>query len=355
MTDNNSAAAGDADRSATDSATTSTTSPATAPAAETAVGDAPAAKKPLPAGLAILIAVVVGGGIAAQARINGELSARAGDGFVAASISFGSGLVILMVCLLVMRSGRAGVARVWGMLRSGTMPWWTVLGGLAGALLVLSQGLTAALVGVALFSVAVIAGQTVSGLLLDRAGFGPTGVVRITVPRAAGAILALIAVGWSVSGQLGGPVPVWVLILPLIAGLGLSWQQAVNGRVKVAAQSTLAATFGNFVVGTAALVVAMLIHSSFVGWPSSLPTEWWLYIGGAIGCVFIGTLAWLVQHTGVLVLGLASVAGQLLAAIAIDVIFPSDATHLGFATFGSTALALCAVVIASARWKRRTR
>jgi hypothetical protein len=75
MTDINSAAAGDADKSATDSATASAGRPATASAAVTAVGEAPAAKKPLPAGLAILIAVVVGGGIAAQARINGELSA----------------------------------------------------------------------------------------------------------------------------------------------------------------------------------------------------------------------------------------------------------------------------------------
>ncbi len=244
-------------------------------------------RTPVPVWLAIVFALICGAGVAVQSRINGELGQQLGDGFVAATISFGSGLLILLVALAIAPSGRRGLGRVASALRARSLPWWYVLGGSAGAFLVLSQGLTAAVLGVALFTVAIVAGQTVSGLVLDRIGLGPGGRRRLTPSRVTGAVLALIAVTWAVSAQLTHSVPLWMLLLPLIAGLGMGWQQAVNGQVRVVASSALSATFINFVVGTTVLVIAMVVHSSIAGWPSSLPTEWWLYLGGAIGCVFI--------------------------------------------------------------------
>ncbi|WP_235528145.1 DMT family transporter, partial [Plantibacter sp. Leaf171] len=62
----------------------------------------------IPASLALLIAVVSGAFIAVQARLNGELGARLGDGFTAAAISFGGGLIILSIGLAVSRTGRRG-------------------------------------------------------------------------------------------------------------------------------------------------------------------------------------------------------------------------------------------------------
>lgn len=308
----------------------------------------------LPLWLAIVFAIVCGAGVAVQSRINGELGRRLDDGFTAALISFGSGLVILSVALAFGPAGRRGLARVRDALRSGRLRWWYICGGAAGAFLVLCQGLTAAVLGVALFTVATVAGQTVSGLVLDRIGLGAGGRRPITPARAAGAVLALVAVVWAVSAQLGGPVPVWMLILPLIAGLGLGWQQAVNGQVRVTAESALTATFTNFVVGTAVLLVLMIVHTAFAGWPNPLPAEPWLYLGGAIGCVFIAGAALLVRVTGVLVLGLATVAGQLVAALLLDAFTPG-AHPIAWSTVGGTLLALVAVAVASIRWSRRVR
>ncbi|MGG7450274.1 DMT family transporter [Plantibacter auratus] len=307
----------------------------------------------VPAPLALLIAVVSGAFIAVQARLNGELGARLGDGFTAAAISFGGGLIILTVGLALSRTGRRGLSTVAGAVRRREMPWWTVLGGCAGAFLVLSQGLTAATLGVALFTVAVVAGQTASGLVLDRIGFGPGGVVGFSVQRVLGAVVALIAVGVAVSGELGGSIPLGLLVLPLLAGIGIGWQQAVNGRVKMRAQSTLAATFINFVVGTVVLVIAAVLHAVIVAPPGPLPGEWWLYLGGPIGCVFIAVAAFLVQHTGVLILGLGTVAGQTLSALALDVLLPTDDGGVHVATVIGTLLAFAAVAIASARFRRR--
>jgi transporter family-2 protein len=309
--------------------------------------------RPIPVWLALIVAVFCGAGIALQSRINGELGRRLGDGFTAAAISFGSGLVILTVALAVSPAGRRGLSRVREALSTRDLRWWYVCGGAAGAFLVLSQGLVAAALGVALFTVSVVAGQTVSGLVLDRIGIGPGGRRPLTPARVLGAIIALAAVSWAVSAQFGGSVPAWMMILPLLAGLGLGWQQAVNGQVRARAESALSATFINFAVGTVVLVVLMLVHWAFAGLPKPLPTELYLYLGGAIGCVFIAAAAVLVRVTGVLLLGLATVAGQLVAALLLDPLLPTSGSGVAFSTVGGTALALVAVATASMRWGRR--
>jgi transporter family-2 protein len=305
-------------------------------------------KRAFPQWLGLLLAVITGTFVAVQARINGSLGTALDDGFAAAAISFGSGLVILSIIMLFSTHGRRGLRRVVGGLRDGSVPWWTVAGGAAGAFLVLSQGIAAAALGVALFTVAIVAGQTLSSLILDRIGFGPHGVVPFEPARVIGSALALVAVGWAVSTEFGGDKPILLLIMPLLGGIGIGWQQAVNGRVRQLSSSALTATFINFTVGSVVLVVAMLVHFLAVGLPDALPTDPILYIGGAIGCVFIGVSAFLVSHTGLLVLGLGTVAGQLVGAVLLDVVVPG-AGGVHWTTVAGAALALVAVAIASIR------
>ncbi|QEO16243.1 DMT family transporter [Agromyces intestinalis] len=284
-----------------------------------------------------------------QSRINGELGRRLDDGFTAAAISFGTGLVLLAVALAISPRGRAGFGGVGRALRERTLSWWMLLGGLAGAFLVLSQGLTAALLGVALFTVAIVAGQTVSGLVIDLIGLGPGGRHPITGPRVVGASLALAAVTIAVSAQLTAGVEIWWVLMPLIAGLGTGWQQAVNGRVRVAASSALTSTFLNFVSGTVVLVIAAVVHVAVAGPPEAFPAEPWLYVGGALGCVFIAGTAVIVRRTGVLLLSLATIAGQLASALALDLLLPVPGRHVDAATTVGTLLAFIAVVVASGR------
>lgn len=302
----------------------------------------------IPAWVALLLAALCGAGVAVQTRINGALGVALGDGFTAGLISFGSGLVILLVAMALVPKGRRGFGAVVAGLRDGSMPLWGVFGGVAGAFFVLSQGITGAVIGVALFSVALVAGQTISGLVLDRRGFGTQSHVGFTWPRLTGAGLTVVAVAISMSSQLRGDFPAWMLLMPLVAGFGSGWQSAVNGRVRARAGSALTATFLNFLVGTSALVVVAVIRNAFAGWPTALPTDPLLYVGGAIGCVFIGVNAFLVGHTGVLVLGLGTVAGQLFTSVAIDAFAPGD-TPLAITTVLGAVLALLAVGIATLR------
>ena len=297
--------------------------------------------------LTVLAAVVVGALIAAQSRINSELARSLSDGYLASTISFGSGLLILLCAILVFKPGRHGMARVWSSARRGEIPWWHLAGGTAGALFVLSQGLSGAVLGVALFTVAVVCGQTLSGLILDRRGIGTTPPAPFTVTRVAGTLLALAAVGLALSSQFALSTPAWVLILPFLSGLVISVQQALNGQVRVVAQSALAATFLNFAVGTTVLVIACIIHELFVGLPSQLPSNPLLYLGGAIGVVFIGCSVVLVRISGVLLLGLGSVAGQLVASLVLNFMQPLQGQTIAATTITGTLLTLVAVGIAA--------
>lgn len=297
--------------------------------------------------LAVIAAMVCGAGIATQARINGELSTHLGDGVLAALISFGSGLLIVAVVMLIAPSGRRGLAQVRTALVTRQIPWWYVAGGAAGAFLVLSQGLVAAVIGVALFSVSIVAGQTFSGMLIDARGLGTMASKPVTVLRVVGSLLALAAVIYSASGQLRGDFPIWMLLLPFVAGVGIGWQQAVNGQVREVSSSAITATFINFVVGTTVLLIAVLVHSLWAGWPSALPTNPVLYLGGAVGVIFIAGAAVIVRITGVLLLGLGTIAGQLLASLLLDVAAPVAGHPLAVSTVIGTLLTLVAVCIAA--------
>lgn len=303
--------------------------------------------------LAVLVAMVCGAGIAAQARINGDLGKQLGDGVFAALISFTVGLVIVAAAVAVAPTGRRGVKRVVSALSERRIPWWYVAGGSAGAFLVASQGLIASIVGVALFSVAIVAGQTVSGLVIDARGLGTMTAKPVTVQRLVGSVLALVVVIVSASAQVRGDVPVVLLILPLVAGFGIGWQQAVNGQVREVADSAITATFINFVVGTAVLLIATLIHAGFVGWPPNFPTDPVLYLGGLVGVIFIAGAAVIVRVTGVLLLGLGTIAGQLLASVLLDLLLPVEGHTLTVATVVGAALTLVAVGIAAIPGRRR--
>ncbi|WP_238702590.1 DMT family transporter [Microbacterium caowuchunii] len=315
---------------------------------------APASPRRLPAAVALSGAVLVGVLTTVQAQINGALGAAIGDGFVAAVISFGSGLGILLVLSALLPGGRAGFGRLVRGVREGGVRPWMLLGGLAGALTVATQGLTVAVLGVAVFTVGVVAGQTVNGLVLDRAGYGPAGVVSVTIGRLSGAVLALAAVVVSLVGEGVSDVPLWMLLLPFLAGAGIAWQQATNGRLRQAVRSPLTATLVNFAGGTVVLALAAAIRIGIVGAPPRMPTEPWLYLGGAIGVVYIFLSAALVRHTGVLQLGLGSVVGLLVTSVVIDAVWPAPSGPPLVIALISVAIALVGVVIAVVpRWRRR--
>lgn len=289
---------------------------------------------------------------AVQARINGVLGLRVDDGIVAGLLSFAVGLGALLVVIVCVPAARRGAGRVRVGIRDRTIPFWMLLGGACGALTVSTQGITAGVLGVSLFTVGVVAGQTLHGLVLDRIGFGPAGVVAVTPGRVVGGVLALAAVGISLSGDVLATAPLWMLLLPFAAGVGIAWQAATNGRLAQRVQSPIAATLMSFVAGTIALLAAAGISIALTGMPQPLPTEPWLYLGGFLGAAYILLGAFIVAQTGVLLMGLGSVLGQLTASVVIDLIWPAAAGPALWQLGAMVVVAVASVVAALPRRRR---
>jgi transporter family-2 protein len=309
----------------------------------------PASPSRLTIAVCLVVAVVAGALVALQARINGQLGASLADGSLAAVISFGTGLILVLIALVVSKPGRVGIGRVRTAIRLRELPWYFILGGFGGGLFVLSQGLTVGIIGVALFTVAAVAGQTISGLVIDARGIGRIPPKRVTPARIIGSAIALIAVGITVGPQIQQSVPFWVVLAPLVVGLVLGWQQAVNGQVKTLSGSAVTATFFNFLTGTALLLVIAIVNVAVAGWPRSFPSNPTLYLGGVIGVLFIGSFAIITPLIGVLLQSLAAVAGQLLMSLLLAVITPTSSAGLAWTTVFGTVLTLVGVVIATVR------
>lgn len=296
------------------------------------------------------MAAIGGAGQAVQSRLNGELGARLHDGVVTAGITFGLGILFAGVLVAVLPQARRSLARVPRALRSGELRPWQCLGGLGGGLLVVAQSITVAQLGVAIFSVAVVAGQSVSSLAADRVGAGPTGRQRLTPTRVAGAALTAVAVFVALGSHPRGHSALGPALLSTAAGLAIAWQQGFNGRVRAASDSALIASTVNFAVGTAALVLALGVDIGLRGLPSGTPpAEPWLYLGGIIGVLYVAVGAAAVRYTGVLLLGLSLTVGQMASALVLDVVAPTPGSRVGLNLLIGIALSTLAVALASVR------
>lgn len=300
-----------------------------------------------------VLAIVAGFVTAVQSRVNGGLADFLGSGTSAALVNFTVGLLIVSVLVLAVPRSRAGVATVVRALRDRSLPWWALIGGVFGAFFIAIQSTSVPVIGVALFSVALVAGQTTSSLFVDRLGIGTSLGVPVTAPRVVGALGAVIAVLIAVSDRWGSQASgFWLLIaLSFTAGVLVAMQQAVNGRVSMTARSAPAATLGNFTVGAATLLIVVLVSGGFTGSTSPINASGpgWAYLGGVLGVTFIGISAFTVPILGVLSFALVVIAAQLGSAIALDLVWPATSQEITAPVIIGAALAALAAIIGRRR------
>ena len=303
---------------------------------------------------AVVFSVLAGVGVAMQSRVNGELGLALDNGSLAALVSFGSGLLLLLLALVAWRPGRVGLTEVRVAITERTLPWWSILGGLAGGFFVLSQGLVGGIIGVALFSVAIVTGQTLGSVVIDSRGlFGAT-KMPLTASRIIGSLIVLLGVIVAASVWSEGSLALgWPMLLPLLAGIGVGWQQAVNGRVRRVAGSSLTATVLNFFFGTVALLLVFVVSLPFLTLPDAWPGAWWLYSGGLLGAGFIAIQAFTVNRIGVLALGVSLVAGQIIGALTLDWLFPVASSQITVWTITGAVLAVTGSALVTLAKKQR--
>jgi transporter family-2 protein len=299
-------------------------------------------------GWALGIMVVSGALLAAQARVNGELQNRLGGGsavaVLVALVSFSLGTMWVVAVLLASRRARDAVRR-WSEYKE-QLTWWFFLGGIGGAALVSVSAAAVPIIGVALLSVCTVAGQTAGSLVVDEVGLGPGGKRPITRSRLLGAVVAVAALLLSTVGRVHGDFSPGLVLAITIAGFLVAGQVAVNGRLAVATGEARIAACVSFLGGTLVLGVLTGIVAA-ADWlhPAAWPHEPWFYLGGIGGAIYILLGAATVARLGVLRLSLASVAGQLLGSVLLDVFAPTPGEGLTATTVAGVVLTFVAVVI----------
>lgn len=303
-----------------------------------------------------VVTVVLGVVIALQSRVNGQLSALTGTGLFPAWWTMLTGLLVLVCIVVLHRASRQGIVTVIAELRAGRLPWLTLTGGVFGGLFLLTQAITVPLVGVAVFSVGVVAGQTFGSLLVDRLGISASGIAHITVNRVIASILAVLAVFVAISNRLettSGALA--YAALAFLAGAVIAPQQAANGRIAVAARSPFAAALVNFAGGV--VMLSVILAAALSLWQLSVHDPWgaplWTYAGGLLGLSIIAGAAWVVPALGVLVFSLLSVLGQLSGALVLDLVAPTEGTSVGWQLFAGVAMTALAIFVGAAPWRSR--
>jgi transporter family-2 protein len=251
--------------------------------------------------------------------------------------------------------------------RVGALSKWQLLVGLVGAAFVWTQATVVPEIGVAAFLVGVTAGISVGSLFFDRIGLSAWGAQAITWQRVAAAVIAVVAVWFSVAGFQSGWAGVGVASgLAVLVGSLSAGQQGVNSQIGKVVASPLAATWLNFVVGTWGLIGLLGLVGVFVDGDSAgvgsdvVLTSWgandfWLLFGGVAGVGFIVTSIVSVRRLGVLVFSLFLIVGQMLVALAQDLVAPTADSVVSGYLIVAVALTLFAAAIALPRTRRTHR
>jgi transporter family-2 protein len=296
--------------------------------------------------------------ITAQSSINSELNIYTENALITALINFTTGLIVLALMMIFSRAIRKGFTSIPRLVREGKLKRWQLIGGLSGAFFVASQSSLVQVVGVAIFTVAAVAGQTSAALLVDKAGIGPAGKQPVTLMRVCAAILGIVGVLVSVLGQDStGQFAFGAVLISFAAGALVSTQPALNGQIANQTGQPAAATLVNFIVGFLTLAVVYGVKQQISPQGFNVPPMPWenpiIWLGGPFGVLFVLTAAFMAKTLGVFLFTLTSVVGQLSGAILMDVLFPTATTNITWQLILGISITGAAVVLASGKKKTK--
>ncbi len=298
-------------------------------------------------GPAVLLALAGGLVVATQARVNGEFGDLVGNPPAAAMLSAATGLAIVTPIAWLTPRIRVGLLSLPATLRARALPAWTLLAGAVGGFLLFSQTYAVPVLGVALYSVLIVASLTTASLLVDRAGLGPAGPQSVTGNRIGGATLAVAAALLAAGPHLDtGTLALVAALVAIAAGATSAAQSAMLGRLGVGAGQPLAAVWVNFVGAVLTLGVIVAGATAAGAW-WRVPPLGWEWLGGPLGLLIVVTIVVTVPRAGVLLVMMALTAGQLTGSLLWDLIAPVSGRGVDAWSVLGAGLLMAAVVLAS--------
>ena len=269
--------------------------------------------------------------ISLQSRINGELSVEIGDSLSAAFISFSTGLFLVSLISAFRRDVRLGFNAIIKAVKVNALPNLRLSAGVLGAAFVVVQTYVVPIAGVALFSVAALAGQTAVSLWVDHVGLAGGIKSVISKRRIIAAIITVGAVVVSAWDRfVMSDFSILAITLAVFAGSWVGVQRALNGQINSFSKKSFATSQLNFITGFSFLTLLLILRSLFTDHSIMNLTSgpWWMFLGGSIGVFYIAFSAVAVQYVGVLEFTLLSVGGMLIGSLLLDVFAPTQGTHI---------------------------
>jgi len=295
-----------------------------------------------------LLAALAGAMIALQARANGELSHRLDNGLQAALISFSSGLLIILIVTPFSPQIKEGIRNLRSAVAHKEIARWKLFAGALGGSFVAIQTQIVPLIGVAIYSVASIAGQTAMSLVVDRIGLTGGGKKLISPRRVVAAVLTVIAVLVSVWDRIEADnLSIVAVTAGGIAGAVVGIQRALNGQINEHSHQSFTTSLLNFIMGTSFLSI-LILGGLLLGKSHLTPLPagpWWIYTGGVIGVIYIAFTSTIVQHLGVLTFTLFSVGGQLTGSLIIDLVSPTKGVSVSAYLVAGLAMTYFGVIV----------
>ena len=280
-----------------------------------------------------------------------------GDSLEAAIVSFTTGLLFVAVIALFRKDVRSGFRQIFSAVNLKLLPSWRLGAGALGASFVAMQTYAVPIAGVALFTVASLAGQTGISLCVDHVGLAGGSRVIITKRRVIAAIITILAVVVSTWDRFTiSNFSVLTIVLAVFSGTWVGVQRALNGQINSYSKASFATSLLNFITGTTFLLFLLLLRTLFTDHSVMNFTSgpWWMFLGGSIGVIYIALSAHIVQYIGVLEFTLFSVGGMLVGSLLIDIIVPTKGTVIsGFLIAGILLTYLGVIANGQSRFSRK--
>ena len=280
-----------------------------------------------------------------------------GDSLEAAIVSFTTGLLFVSVIALFRKDVRSGFRQIFSAVNLKLLPSWRLGAGALGASFVAMQTYAVPIAGVALFTVASLAGQTGISLWVDHVGLAGGSRVIITKRRVIAAIITILAVVVSTWDRFTiSNFSLLTVVLAVFSGTWVGVQRALNGQINSYSKASFATSLLNFITGTTFLLFLLLLRTLFTDHSVMNFTSgpWWMFLGGSIGVIYIALSAHIVQYVGVLEFTLFSVGGMLIGSLLIDIIVPTKGTVIsGFLIAGILLTYLGVIANGQSRFSRK--
>ena len=212
--------------------------------------------------IAYLIGIISGVAATVQASFNGEIRRRFRSPYITAAVNFIVALTLIAIVLLITEHSLAlPVSEI------VKYPPWIWMGGVCGATIVMAGIFCLPVLGSARNMMLLCFGQIMAGLLIDHFGIFDAPVTKMSLMRAAGALLEIVGIAFisiekgekSKSG-MSSKVMLFI-VFDIFTGFVAAAQVAINGTLGVVADSPVRATL----VSICGALLTMAVICSIIG------------------------------------------------------------------------------------------